>query len=218
MNALTTMRVLIVEDHVVVREGLCALISTSPGLVVVGEASDGSEAISKSRSLRPDVILMDLVMPRKGGVDAIAEIMRENPAMKVLVLTSFSESDKVMQAIQAGALGYLLKESSSRDLIQAIHDVYQGKLALHPAITRHVIRRLSEPAGEQAVERLLSEREVEVLKLVAQGLSNKGIADACCISEWTVTKHVSSLLGKLGLENRTQAALYALRRGLVELQ
>jgi len=216
MSEKDPIRVLVVDDHVVVREGLCALIGSWPELEVIGEASDGMEAVLKARTLRPEVILIDLVMPRMGGVEAIAEIVQENPNVRVLVLTSFSEDDKVTDAIQAGALGYLLKESSSGDLIQAIFDVYQGKLSLHPAITRKVIRRLGRPMSLPS--NVLTEREIEVLKLVAQGLSNKGIAEELCISEWTVTKHVSSLLGKLSLENRTQAALFALRTGLVELK
>jgi len=210
-------RVLVVDDHVVVREGLSALIDSWPEMSVVGEASDGLEAVDKAARLAPDVVLMDLVMPRMGGVEAIDQIVQHDPDARVLVLSSFSEDEQVTRAIQAGALGYLLKESSSSDLVQAIFDVYQGRLAMHPAITRQVVRRLGRPDDRHLAESLLTPREVEVLKLVARGLSNKGIADALYLSEWTVNKHVSSLLAKLHLENRTQAALYALRAGLAEL-
>jgi NarL family two-component system response regulator LiaR len=213
-----SIRVLVVDDHVVVREGLCALINSWPELSVVGEASDGLEAVDKARILAPDVILMDLVMPHMGGVEAISRIMQGNPDARVLVLSSFSEDEQVACAIRAGALGYLLKESSSSDLIQAIFDVHQGKLSLHPSITRQVVRRLGRPSDAHLAASLLTPREIQVLKLVAQGLSNKGIAEALCLSEWTVNKHVGSLLNKLELENRTQAALYALRTGLAELK
>jgi NarL family two-component system response regulator LiaR len=209
-------RVLIAEDHAVVREGLCALINTAPGLEVVGEAADGVEAVFQARSLEPDVILMDLVMPRLDGVQAIEEILHENPGARVLVLTSFS-GDQVLAAIRAGAIGYLLKDSSSRELIDAILDVHRGKLSLHPTITRRVLRELGAPARGIPARDPLTAREVDVLRLIAQGLSNQGIADELCLSERTVAKHVSNLLSKLEVENRTQAALYALREGLAEL-
>ncbi|MBN1316084.1 MAG: response regulator transcription factor [Anaerolineales bacterium] len=210
-------RVLVVDDHVVVRQALCALVDSWPELTVVGEASDGIEAVIQAREKQPDVVLIDLLMPRMGGVEAIREILGENPNIQVLVLTSYSEDESISMAIQAGALGYLLKESSSQELIDAIFDVYNGKLVLHPAITRKVIRRLGRPDSKPPVEKLLTPREVDVLRLVATGMSNKGIAEELCLSEWTVTKHVSSLLSKLDLENRTQAALYALRTELVTL-
>ena len=218
MSEPNPIRVLVVDDHRVVREGLCALMNAWPELQVVGEASDGVAAVAQARSLRPDVILMDLVMPRLGGIEAISEIVQQDPHVQVLVLSSYSEDDKVVQAIRAGALGYLLKESSSRDLIQAIFDVHLGKLSLHPAITRRIVRRLGAPADTAGVDRLLTPREIEVLELVAEGLSNTEIAEALCLSKWTVTKHVSSLLRKLEVNNRTQAALYALRTGLVQLK
>ena len=210
-------RVFVVDDHVVVREGLCALIGSWPEFKVVGQASNGLEALSKVPGLQPDVVLMDLVMPGMSGVETIAAILQENPDMHILVLSSFSDDEQVTQAIQAGAIGYLLKESSSNDLIQAIFDVHQGKLVLHPVITRKILHRLRQPTDVAPVEQLLTPREIDILKLVAQGFSNQGIAQSLCLSEWTVTKHVSSLLSKLGLENRTQAALYALRSGLAEL-
>lgn len=210
-------RVLIVDDHIVMREGLSALINSWENMLVVGEAADGCEAVQKARELRPDIIIMDLVMPGMSGVEATTEIINENRNAKVLVLTSFSEENKVIPAIQAGALGYLLKESSSKELIQAILDVYNGKLALHPALTRKVISELGRPPEIKTGDEL-TDREIEVLKLVAQGLSNQSLGEALCISEHTVARHISSLLEKLGLENRTQAALYAIKTGLVDLK
>lgn len=213
-----TIRILIADDHAVVREGLRALIATKPDIEMVGEAADGTEAILKSRSLRPDVILMDLVMPRQDGIEAIAEIKRENPDARILVLTSFADDGKLFPAIKAGAMGYLLKDSSPQELLQAIHDIYHGKSSLHPSVALKVIRELNRPRESLTPsEQPLTERETEVLKLVAQGLSNQEIATTLVISERTVGTHVSNILSKLHLANRTQAALYALQEGLASL-
>ncbi len=211
-----TIRVLVVDDHVVVREGLCALITARPDMKVVGEAADGIEAVLQARSQQPDVILMDLAMPRRGGIEATQEIKQENANARILVLTSFAEDKNVFLAIKAGAQGYLLKDSSSRDLIEAIRAVYQGELSLQPSIALKVIRELSRPTDLPLAEQPLTGREVEVLKLVAQGLSNQEIAEELVISERTVTTHVSNILAKLHLANRTQAALYAIREGLLD--
>jgi NarL family two-component system response regulator LiaR len=207
-------RLLIADDHTLVRAGLCALISTEPGMEVVGEAADGIEVVLKARSLRPDIILLDLVMPRQGGIEAIAEIKAEDPEARILVLTSFADDDKVFPAIKAGALGYLLKDSSPRQLLQAIRDVHRGESSLDPAIARKLIRELNQPPELPPTEEPLTAREVEVLRLVAQGLSNQEIADRMVLSERTVRTHVSNILEKLHLANRTQAALYAVREGL----
>jgi NarL family two-component system response regulator LiaR len=212
-----TIRVLIAEDHTVVRGGLCALLENVDGIEVVAEAADGVEAILKTRAIKPDVILMDLMMPRKTGIEAIEEIKRENPNARILVLTSYSDDDKVFAAIKAGALGYLLKETSTQDLLQAIRDVYNGESSLHPAIARKLIRELNRPSTLPPSDEPLTEREAEVLVLVARGLSNQDIADKLVISERTVRTHVSNILGKLHLANRTQAALYALKEGLTSL-
>lgn len=217
MDTPNNVRVLVVEDHAVVREGLCSLINSAPGLEVAGEAADGLEAVAQAATLSPDIILMDLVMPRLDGIQAITRIVQQNPQARILVLTSYS-GDRVLEAVKAGAMGYLLKDSSSRDLIAAIRDIHQGKLSLHPAVTRQVMRKLGTPDQEAAEQRHLTEREIEVLKLIAQGLSNEEIAQSLFVSDRTIAKHVGSLLSKLGLENRTQAAIYALREGLAKLE
>jgi NarL family two-component system response regulator LiaR len=210
-------RILIVDDHAVVREGLRALIDVNPEMELAGEAVDGVEAVQKARSLHPDLILLDLMMPRKSGLDAIGEIKEENPDARILVLTSFAEDDKVFPAIKAGALGYLLKDSSAQELLQAIHDVYQGEPTMHPTIARKLMRELQRPPDLPPTEEPLTAREVEVLQFVAQGLSNQEIANILVLSERTVRTHVTNILSKLHLANRTQAALYALREGLARL-
>ncbi len=212
-----TIRILIADDHAVVRRGLRALIDTEPGMEAAGEAADGAEAVLKARSLQPDVILLDLVMPHKDGIEAITEIKKENSDARILVLTSFAEDDKVFPAIKAGALGYLLKDSSPEELLQAIRNVHQGESSLHPTVARKLVRELSQPSALPPAEEQLTQREVGVLKMVAQGLSNQEIADTLVISERTVGKHVGNILDKLHLANRTQAALYALREGLARL-
>jgi NarL family two-component system response regulator LiaR len=213
-----SIRILIADDHDLVRKGLTSLMTAKPGMEVVGEAADGVEAVHLARSLRPDVILLDLVMPRKGGIEAIKEIKQENPNARILVVTSFAEDERVFPAIKAGALGYLLKDSSPQELLRAIRDVYQGKSSLHPTIAFKVIRELNRPPEDlPPTEQPLTEREVEVLKLVAQGLSNREIGMELVISERTVGNHISNILDKLHLANRTQAALYALREGLASL-
>jgi two-component system, NarL family, response regulator LiaR len=209
-----TIRVLIAEDHAVVRAGLKALIATEPGLEVVGDVGDGLEAVTRAQALRPDVILMDLSMPRMDGINAIQRIKQENPQARILVLTSFIEDDKVFAAIKAGALGYLLKESSPDDLLRGIRAVHRGESWLHPAIAAKLIRDLHAPSSV-TLEEPLTERELEIIKLVAQGLANKVIADRLEIAERTVRTHVSNILEKLHLANRTQATLYALKKGIV---
>jgi NarL family two-component system response regulator LiaR len=214
-------RVLIADDQALVRRGLHALISTKSDIEVVGEAADGDQAVREARTLQPDVILLDLAMPHKNGhkdgIGAIREIKQENPEARILVLTNFAEDERVFVAIKAGALGYLLKESSPTELIQAIGAVYRGEAYLSPTITLKLVRALRPSSDLPPTEEQLTGREVEVLKLVAQGLSNQELADRLIISERTVAAHISSMLSKLHLANRTQAALYALREGLVSL-
>jgi NarL family two-component system response regulator LiaR len=210
-------RVLIADDHPVVRRGLTSLINIKSGMELVGEAADGVEAVEKAQALQPDVILLDLMMPRKDGLAAIKEIKQANPDARILVVTSFAEDEKVFPAIKAGALGYLLKDSPPELLLQAIHDVYRGESSLHPTIARKLIRELNQPPDLPPTEEPLSKRELEVLRLVARGLSNQEIATALIVSEGTVRVHVSNILTKLHLANRTQAALYALQEGLASL-
>ncbi len=211
-------RILCADDHAVVREGLRALIETEPGMVLVGEAGDGREAVEKARALNPDVVLLDLVMPSMSGIEAIGEIKRAVPSARILVLTSFAEDDKVFPAIKAGAHGYLLKDTSPQELLRAIRDVDRGQPSMHPTIARKLMLELQQPSTLPRTEAPLTERELEVLNLVAQGLTNQEIADRLFVSERTVRTHVSNILSKLHLANRTQAALYALRKGLATLE
>jgi NarL family two-component system response regulator LiaR len=211
-------RILIVDDHAVVRKGLSAILETEQAFEVVGEAANGNQAVWKARSLQPDVILMDLVMPEKDGIAAIKEIKKDDPQAKILVITSFSEDEKVFPAIKAGALGYLLKDSSPDELMQAIQEIYQGKASLHPTIARKLIMELKQDEPKsQPSEQVLTAREVDVLNLIAHGLSNQEIANQLMVSETTVRFHVSNILSKLHLANRTQAVLYALKEGYAKL-
>lgn len=181
---------------------------------LVGEASDGEVAVLLFKSLRPDVTLLDLMMPRKDGISAIQEIRQVDPQARILVLTSFAEDDQVFPAIKSGALGYLLKDSSPHELLQAIREVHNGDSFLDPVIARKLIQELNRPPDLPPTPDPLSEREEEVIKLIAEGLSNQEIADRLVISERTVRNHVGNILAKLHLANRTQAALYAIRMGL----
>jgi len=210
-------RVLIADDHAIIRKGIRALLATEPDIEVVGEAKDGWEAVHEAERLQPDVTLMDLVMPRMDGIEAIQRITAHQPDACILVLTSFAADDQVFPAIKAGALGYLLKDSSPEELVSAIHQVYRGESSLHPTIARKVLQELSRPPERSSTAELLTEREVEVLRLVARGFSNQEIAGELVISEATVRTHVSNVLSKLHLASRTQAALYALREGLASL-
>jgi NarL family two-component system response regulator LiaR len=210
-------RVLVADDHAIVRNGICALLTTEEDITVVGEARDGKQAVEEAKRLQPDVILMDLVMPGMDGLEAIRRITAAQPEVRILVLTGFDTADQVVPAIKAGALGYLLKISGPNELIQAIHQVHCGQSSLHPAVARMLLDQLNgTPRNPPAVEPL-TEREIEVLRLVAAGQSNREISDELAISEATVRTHVSNILGKLNLCSRTQAALYALREGLASL-
>ena len=211
-------RLFIADDHAIIRKGIRAMLETVPDIELVGEAVNGREAVSGVEKLRPDVILMDLVMPDMDGIEAIRRIKAQQPKACILVLTTFAGEDKIFPAIKAGALGYHLKDASPEELVQAIRQVYRGQPSLHPIIARKVLQELASPAAERPpTPEPLTQREVEVLQLVAQGLDNQEIADKLVISEATVSTHVSNILGKLQLASRTQAALYALREGLATL-
>ena len=208
-------RILVVEDHTVVRKGLCALLSSERyGCEVVGEAADGAEAVAKAEALSPDVILMDLLMPRKGGIEATHEICQRDPKARVLILTSFDDQARVTMALKVGALGYVLKDSSPDELVHAIRSVYLGQLTVPAALARAALVQESAAALPPPTE--LTERELDVLRAIARGFSNQEIADALSISANTVRSHVRSILSKLNFNNRTQAAAYAIELGLAK--
>ncbi len=210
-------RILIADDHLIVRKGLRALLKVKPGLKVVGEAQDGNEAVCKAQELQPDVIIIDLVMPNKDGITAIREIKQNIPNARILVFTSFSNDERVFASIKAGALGYLLKDSSHQELLQAIETVYKGKPYISPVVTLKIMNNFSNSSELRPPKNPLTTREIEVLKLVAEGLSNKEISMKLSISQRTVGHHVSNILAKLNLANRTQMVLYALREGLTSV-
>ena len=214
-----TIRILVVDDHIVVRRGLIAMLETEPGMQIVGEAANGAEAVEQARKLVPDVILMDLVMPVMDGIEATRQIKQEMPSVNILVLTSFSTNDKVIPSLNAGAIGYLLKDSTPTELVRAIQQVSQGEGALPTSVTRQILAQLqtSTAPPDQPAEEELTERETEVLKLMAHGYSNAEIARLMVVSNATVYTHVSRILSKLKVTSRTQAALYALRKKLVTL-
>jgi len=212
-------RVLIVDDHMMVREGLSLFLSSHPEIEVVGEAANGREAVTQARRLQPDVVLLDLVMPEMDGLEAMKLILQENPRTKVIVLTSFVDDARILEAVQSGAAGFLLKDVQPGELVEAIQNVVQGRPQLHPEVTKRLMRRLARGEERPAppVEEL-TPRELEVLRAMAQGLSNREIAAKLFISEKTVKTHVSNILHKLNVSDRTQAVIYALKHKLVELE
>ena len=210
-------RILIADDHPIVREGLAAVLSAQPDMELAGEAADGAQAVTLARQTRPDVILLDLEMPLKDGVTVIREVMEADLQARILVLTSYGDDERVFPAIKSGALGYLLKDTPHERLLQAIRDVAQGQAILHPTIAIKVMRELNQPSDLPPTPAPLTEREMDTLRLVARGLSNQEIAIELTIHEYTVAKYVGSILDKLHVANRTQAALYALREGLAKL-
>ena len=207
--------VVLVDDHQIVREGLRTLFADEPGIQVVGEAGSAAEGFDVAAALKPDVVLLDLVMPGGGAVQTIERLRRELPSVRILVLTSYAGDRQVHEALKAGAIGYLLKDVSRAELVRAIHSVHQGQPALHAEAQRHLLRGVSGAAGRSALAELTA-RERSVLELIARGRSNKAIAAELKLSEGTVKGYVSVVLGKLGVEDRTQAALFAVKHGLVE--
>ena len=209
-------RVLIVDDHEIVRKGIRAVLTETPGFEVVGEASNGQDAVLGAQETHADVVLMDLLMPVMDGVEATRRISTSQPQTRILVLTSFAADNNVFPAIKAGALGYLLKDSSPAELVRAIRQVHRGEPSLDPAIARKLMQEIVQPAEQTPAPEALTAREMQVLGLIAQGLSNQEIADRLMVSEPTVRTHVSRILAKLHLASRTQAALYAVREGLAD--
>lgn len=210
-------RILVVDDQNVVRDGVVTMLSFQPDFEVVGEAQNGIHAIEVARRTKPDVVLLDMIMPMQGGLATIPIIKEILPNVCILVLTSFAESDLVFQAIKAGALGYLLKDTSRLQLIQSIRDVADGKAFIHPSVAMKVIQEFDETDEQNSIIEALTQRELETLKLIARGFSNQEIALFLHVHERTIAKYVSNILKKLQVSNRTQAALYAVRNGIAAI-
>jgi NarL family two-component system response regulator LiaR len=214
MTETAKIRILIVDDHAIVRRGLRGLLEIVDDMEVIGDAADGEQAVRQAEAAAPDVILMDLVMPRKDGITATREIKARQPAIEIVALTSFIEEDKVVAALEAGAAGYLLKDADERAVIEAIHAAHDGEMRLDPAVAKLLADRLRRRPEPRPVDPLTG-RELDVLRLLGRGLSNKEIATELGIADCTARTHVSNVLGKLNLASRTQAALYAMEHGIV---
>lgn len=212
-------RVLLVDDHTILRDGIRLLLSSQEDIEVVGEAGDGEEAVAKARELKPDVILMDISLPKVNGIEATRLIKAERPESKILILTMHEDEEYVFPLLAAGASGYILKKTASSELISALRAVAEGNAFLHPAIAKTVLEkyRQGQPASAGGGPDGLTEREVEVLRLIAQGLSNREIADRLFISIKTVQAHRSNIMEKLNLHDRVELAKYALRKGLIKI-
>lgn len=214
-----TIKLLLADDHAMVRRGLQVFLSTQTEIRLIGEAATGQETLAQVETLQPDVVLMDINMPGMSGIEATSRIKQLYPHVKVIILTSFSDQDHALPAIRAGAKGYLLKDIEPEDLVRAIHNVYKGKVELHPDVAGQLMSQYagSDQASTETADDGISEltvREQEVLRLIASGKSNRAIAEELFISEKTVKSHVSRILSKLGLTDRTQAAIYAVKHGL----
>ena len=207
-------RVLLVEDEAIVREGIAAILGYQEEIEITGQAKDGIEAVELAVKTKPDVILLDLQMPRQDGLTTIPMLKEKLPSTHILVLTSFADSDRVYQAIKCGAVGYMLKDATPTQLMQGIRDVAEGQATLYPSIAMRVIRELNDPGELMLSTEPLTPRELETLRLISSGMSNQEIGDKLFVQERTVAKYVSNILDKLHLANRTQAALYAVRKGI----
>jgi DNA-binding NarL/FixJ family response regulator len=211
-------RLFIVDDHVIVRKGILMFLNTEPSIEIVGEAEDGQHAIQRACSLKPDVILMDLVMPQGSGIEAIAQLKQCLPEVKIIVLTTFNDDERVNAAIEAGADGYLLKDADGEALLRAIRAVLKGEMPLHPSVAAHFVKNLTKTHSANGNDYNLTEREKETLQLLTKGMTNKAIAKTLKLSEGTIKIHVSNILSKLNVTSRTEAAMVAIQRGLVSLE
>ena len=210
-------RVLVVDDHDIVRQGLRAMLESKGGIVVIGEAGDGEQAVIQARLLMPDVILMDLEMPRKNGISAIRDIIAEQPAARILVLSSFSEDSQIVESMRAGALGYLLKTAKLEDLVKAIRQINNGETPLNPLVARRLVVTMSSQRAEPNLLEVLTDRELMILPLVVRGMTNKEIGDLLGITLRTAGTHIGNMIRKAGVENRVQLSMLAVRQGLTSL-
>jgi DNA-binding NarL/FixJ family response regulator len=210
-------KLLIVDDHPVVREGIGAMLKREPDFKIVGEASNGLEAVEQARELSPDVILMDLRMPEMDGVEAITRIKEAKPEVKFIILTTYSDDEYIFKGIAAGARAYLLKDAPREELFKAIRAVYRGESLIQPVVASRVLDKLAELSRKNPSAETLSEREVEVLRLMAKGVSNSNIADELSITQSTVKTHITSIFQKLNVTTRTEAVTTALKRGIIQL-
>src|SRR6266516_2145798 len=217
MSDAPSIRILIADDHPIVREGLSAVLETQPDFAIVGDAANGTQAVERAAALRPDVILLDLQLPELDGVAALRAIRAADPAARVIIFTAFDTDERILGAVQAGAQGYLLKGAPREELFQAIRVVHQGGSLLQPVVAARLMRQVSAAATAPDLPEALTERELEVLRLLAKGRQNKEIANELVISERTVKFHVSAILAKLGVGNRTEAVSRAAQVGLAEL-
>lgn len=212
-----TIRLMIVDDHTVVRDGLAAMLERERGLSVAGEAKNGREAVIRARELDPDVILMDLRMPELDGVGAMREILAEDPDARIIVLTTYDTDDAIFDALEVGAKGYLLKDASREELFRAVRTVHQGESLIQPSVTARVLDRLARLSRGDADQDALSERELEVLQLLAGGSGNKEIASSLSVTESTVKTHIANIFQKLGVNSRTEAVTHSLQKGIIKL-